>query len=146
MKLHELVNTPGSKQEAFRVGRGRGSGNGQKAGKGHNGQNSRSGGGTRPGFEGGQNPIYRRLSKRGFNHSNGTVYSVINIESLNAFENGTVVTPTLLKEVKFVRQELDGVKILGEGTLTKKLVVKANAFSASAKAAIEAAGGSVEVI
>ena len=146
MKLHELVNAPGSKTEYFRVGRGRGSGNGQKAGKGHNGQNSRSGGGTRPGFEGGQNPIYRRLSKRGFTHSVKTVFTVINVEALNAFEVGTVVTPTLLKEVGLVRQERDGVKILGDGTLTKKLTVQANAFSASAKASIEAAGGSVEVI
>lgn len=146
MKLHELVNTPGSKTDYFRVGRGRGSGNGQKAGRGHNGQNSRSGGGTRPGFEGGQNPIYRRLSKRGFTSAAKTVYVVINVESLNVFEVGTVVTPTLLKEVGLVRQERDGVKILGDGTLTKKLTVQANAFSASAKASIEAAGGTVEVI
>lgn len=146
MKLHELVNTPGSKVSAFRVGRGRGSGNGQKAGKGHNGQNSRSGGGTRPGFEGGQNPIYRRLSKRGFTHAAKVVFSIVNIDQLNGFDAGTIVTPTLLKEVGLVRQERDGVKILGEGSLTKKLTVQANAFSASAKASIEAAGGTVEVI
>ena len=146
MKLHELKYTEGSRKEAFRVGRGIGSGNGKTSGKGHKGQNARSGGGVRPGFEGGQNPLYRRISKRGFINSQKTVYTVVNVESLNVFEDGATVCPNCLKDKKLVRKECDGVKILGVGTLTKKLTVKAHKFSKSAVAAIEAAGGSVEVI
>lgn len=146
MKLHELTYTEGSRKKSFRVGRGIGSGNGQTAGRGRNGQNSRSGGGVRLGFEGGQNPIYRRLSKRGFTNANRTEYVVVNVSDLNVFEDGAKVCPTCLKEVGLVRKEYDGVKILGNGTLTKKLVVCAHKFSKSAQQAIEAVGGTIEVI
>ncbi len=146
MKLHELKYTEGSRKEGFRVGRGIGSGNGKTAGKGHKGQSSRSGGGVRLGFEGGQNPIYRRLPKRGFTNVSRVDYAIINVEVLNKFEDGTHVTPALLKQAGLVRKEYDGVKVLGKGLLEKKLTVSANKFSATAEAIIKNAGGTVEVI
>ena len=145
MKLHELENL--NKKSRKRVGRGAGSGLGKTSGKGHKGQNARSGGGVRAGFEGGQLPLFRRLSKRGFNNYNfRTVYSTVNVEDLNRFEDGTVVDVKLLKEVGLINKELDGVKVLGNGELTKKLTVKANAFTKSAKEKIENIGGKTEVI
>ena len=147
MKLHELQpNQPLKKKK--RKGRGPGSGNGTRAGRGQDGQNSRSGGGVRPGFEGGQMPLYRRLPKRGFKNFNKKQYEVINVETLNAFEDGTEVTPELLFENKILNKNKakDGVKILGDGELTSRLTVKAHKFTASAKEKIEAAGGSVEEI
>ena len=145
MKLHELSNIEAKDRK--RRGRGPGSGNGKTAGKGHKGQNARSGGGVRPGFEGGQLPLYRRLSKRGFNNYNfRTVYATVNVSDLERFKDGTKVTIELLKESGLVKKELDGVKILGNGTLTKKLTVKANKFSDSAKEKIETVGGTIEVI
>ncbi len=145
MKLHELTNLEAKDRK--RRGRGPGSGNGKTAGKGHKGQNARSGGGVRPGFEGGQLPLYRRLSKRGFNNYNfRTVYATVNVSDLERFKEGTVVTVELLKESGLIKKELDGVKILGNGTLTKKLTVKANKFSDSAKEKIETVGGTIEVI
>jgi large subunit ribosomal protein L15 len=146
MKLHNLKSTMGSRRDEVRVGRGAGSGIGGLSRRGQNGQNSRTGGGVRPGFEGGQNPIYRRLSKRGFVSSNKTIYAIVNIETLNKFENGAEVNPTKLKEAGIVRQEFDGIKILGTGKLTKKLNVKAHKFSKTAQQAITAAGGTAEVI
>ena len=146
MKLNNLTYTEGSRKVATRVGRGIGSGLGKTSGKGQKGQNSRSGGGVRLGFEGGQNPIYRRISKRGFTNSVKLEYATVNVEELNIFEDGAEVCPVCLKEKHLIRKNLDGVKILGNGTLTKKLTVKANKFSKSAKAAIEAAGGKIEVI
>ena len=147
MKLHELKPAAGSKKAPKRVGRGTGSGLGRKAGKGEKGQNARSGGGVRPGFEGGQLPLFRRLSKRGFNNYEfRTVYSTVNVSDLNRFEDGTVVDTALLKEVGLIKKELDGVKVLGSGELTKKLTVKANAFTKSAKEKIETIGGKTEVI
>ena len=146
MKLHELKPAAGSTAPAWRKGRGPGSGNGKTAGKGHKGQNARSGGGVRPGFEGGQLPLYRRLPKRGFTNKFATVYYIVNVEALNCFEDGAVVNLETLTEAGIVRKELDGVKILGNGELTKKLTVQAKIFSASAKEKIEAAGGKVEVI
>ena len=146
MKLHELGYTEGARRNSYRVGRGIGSGNGKTSGKGHKGQNARSGGGVRLGFEGGQNPLFRRLPKRGFNNVSRIDYAIVNVEDLEVFEDGVEVTPTLLKEAGLVRKEYDGIKILGNGTLTKKLTVKANKFSASAQAAITNAGGTVEVI
>ena len=146
MKLNELKSNEGSRKTSTRRGRGLGSGLGKTAGAGQKGQNSRSGGGVRIGFEGGQTPIYRRVSKRGFTNSNKTVYAIVNVEDLNRFEDGTVVNPTVLKEAGLISKNLDGVKILGTGTLTKKLTVSANKFSASAANAIESAGGKVEVI
>lgn len=145
MKLHELNNLEAKDRK--RIGRGPGSGNGKTAGKGHKGQNARSGGGVRPGFEGGQLPLYRRLSKRGFNNYNfRTVYATVNVSDLDIFDEGTVVTIELLKEVGLVTKELDGVKVLGNGELTKKLTVKANKFSETAKEKIENVGGTIEVI
>lgn len=145
MKLHELNNLEAKDRK--RIGRGPGSGNGKTAGKGHKGQNARSGGGVRPGFEGGQLPLYRRLSKRGFNNYNfRTVYATVNVSDLDIFDEGTVVTVELLKEVGLVTKELDGVKVLGNGELTKKLTVKANKFSETAKEKIENVGGTIEVI
>ena len=145
MKLHELNNFEAKDRK--RIGRGPGSGNGKTAGKGHKGQNARSGGGVRPGFEGGQLPLYRRLSKRGFNNYNfRTVYATINVSDLERFDEGTVVTVELLKEVGLVTKELDGVKVLGNGNLSKKLTVKANKFSETAKEKIENVGGTIEVI
>ncbi len=146
MKLHELKPAAGSTAPAWRKGRGPGSGNGKTAGKGHKGQNARSGGGVRPGFEGGQLPLYRRLPKRGFTNKFATVYSIVNVEALNCFEDGAVVNLETLTEAGIVRKELDGLKVLGRGEITKKLTVQAKIFSASAKEKIEAAGGKVEVI
>ena len=141
MKLNELESL---KKDRKRVGRGPGSGNGKTSGKGHKGQNARSGGGVRPGFEGGQLPLYRRLSKRGFNNYNfRTVYATVNVSDLEVFEEGTVVTKELLIEKGLVKKELDGIKVLGNGELTKKLTVKANKFSSSAKAKIENVCGSI---
>lgn len=146
MKLHNLQAVDGSRQEHFRKGRGLGSGNGKTAGKGHKGQNSRSGGGVRLGFEGGQLPLFRALPKRGFKNVNHVNYATINVSVLERFENGTVVTPALLKENGLLSRELDGLKVLGGGSLTKALTVKANAFSKSAEEAISKAGGKIEVI
>ena len=146
MKLYELQPTEGSRHEHYRKGRGEASGNGKTAGKGHKGQNSRSGGGVRLGFEGGQLPLYRALPKRGFKNVNHISYATVNVETLNKFEDGTVVTPALLKTVGIVTKEYNGVKILGNGTLEKKLTVQAHAFSKKAEAAITNAGGTIEVI
>ena len=146
MKLHEMKYTEGARKKAFRVGRGHASGNGKTAGKGHKGQNARSGGGVRLGFEGGQTPLARRLPKRGFTNFTRKEYAIVNVASLNRFEDGTEVTPELLMETGLVRKQLDGIKVLGNGNLEKKLTVKANKFSASAVSAIEAAGGKTEVI
>ena len=147
MKLHELEAVYGSTKNRKRVGRGQGSGTGKTSGKGEKGQNARSGGGVRPGFEGGQLPLFRRLSKRGFNNYNfRTVYSTINVEDLNRFEDGTVVTIELLKEVGLIKKELDGVKVMGNGEITKKLTVRANAFTRSAIEKINNNGGKTEVI
>ena len=147
MKLHELAPAEGSKKEHFRVGRGHGSGNGKTAGKGHKGQNARSGGGVRPGFEGGQMPLYRRLPKRGFNNARfATNYAIVNVSDLDVFEDGAVVDAAALVESGLVNDQCDGIKILGNGELTKKLTVKANAFSASAAEKIQALGGTTEVI
>ncbi|MCY7525997.1 50S ribosomal protein L15, partial [Bacillus safensis] len=136
----------GSRKVRNRVGRGIGSGNGKTSGKGHKGQNARSGGGVRPGFEGGQMPLFQRLPKRGFTNINRKDYAVINLDRLNSFDEGTEVTPELLLETGAISKLKAGVKILGNGKLEKKLTVKANKFSASAKEAIEAAGGTAEVI
>ena len=146
MKLNELSPAQGSAKAAWRKGRGPGSGNGKTAGKGHKGQNARSGGGVRPGFEGGQLPLYRKLPKRGFTNRFAVHYAIVNVSALNVFENGAVVDMEALKAAKLVRKELDGVKILGEGELTKALTVKATIFSASAKEKIEAAGGKTEEV
>ena len=147
MKLHELSPAEGSVKNSFRKGRGAGSGNGKTAGKGHKGQNARSGGGVRPGFEGGQLPLYRKLPKRGFNNARfGKQYTVINVESLNKFNDGDVVDSAALLAVGLVDTVVDGIKVLGEGELTKKLTVKAKVFSASAKEKIEAVGGKTEVV
>ena len=145
MKIHELSPAPGSVQDVKRIGRGHGSGNGKTAGKGHKGQKARAGHGMRPGFEGGQMPLQRRLPKRGFNNIFAKELAVVNIASLNAFENGDVVDAAALKAKGIVKKELDGIKILGNGKLEKKLTVKVAAVSASAKEKIEAAGGAVEV-
>ncbi|WP_333589334.1 50S ribosomal protein L15 [Ligilactobacillus acidipiscis] len=144
MKLHELQASEGSRKVRNRVGRGTSSGNGKTAGRGQKGQKARSK--VRLGFEGGQMPLFRRMPKRGFNNINRKDYAIVNVETLNKFEDGAEVTPVLLVESGVVRNEKDGVKILGNGELSKKLTVKANKFSASAKAAIEAAGGQTEVI
>lgn len=146
MKLHDLQPAEGSAKKPYRKGRGAGSGNGKTAGRGHKGQWARSGGGVRPGFEGGQMPLARRLPKRGFKNIFGTTYAPVNVSALNRFEDGTEVTTELLIESGVVTREKDGVKILGSGDLTRKLTVKAAAFSASAKEKIEAAGGKAEVI
>lgn len=146
MKLHELRPAPGSVKEPKRKGRGTATGQGKTAGRGQKGQTSRSGGGVRPGFEGGQMPLHRRLPKRGFTNIFAKEYTELNIEALNKFENGTEVTPELLKEAKLVKNVRDGIKILGEGNLSKSLTVKAHKFTKSAIEKIEAAGGKVEVI
>ena len=146
MKLNELSPAQGSTKAAWRKGRGPGSGNGKTAGKGHKGQNARSGGGVRPGFEGGQLPLYRKLPKRGFNNRFAVNYAIVNVAALNKFEDGAVVDLEALLAAKLVRKELDGVKVLGEGELTKKLTVKATVFSATAKEKIEAAGGKIEEV
>ncbi|MCY9516288.1 50S ribosomal protein L15 [Paenibacillus apiarius] len=146
MKLNELSPAPGSRSERKRVGRGIATGNGKTSGRGHKGQNSRSGGGVRPGFEGGQNPLYRRLPKRGFINPTRKEYAVINMTELNRFEAGTEVTPELLMEQGIVKNPMSGIKVLGNGELSVKLTVKANKFSQSAVEKIEAAGGKSEVI
>ena len=146
MKLQDLQPALGSTKKAYRKGRGAGSGNGKTAGRGHKGQWARSGGGVRPGFEGGQMPLARRLPKRGFNNIFGTTYAPVNVSALERFENGTEVTTELLLETGLISKALDRVKILGNGELTKSLTVKAAAFSASAKEKIEKAGGKAEVI
>ena len=146
MKLNELSPAAGSAKASFRKGRGAGSGNGKTAGKGHKGQNARSGGGVRPGFEGGQLPLYRKLPKRGFKNRFATNYAIVNVDSLNVFESGAVVDLEALKAARIVRKELDGLKILGSGELTKALTVKATVFSAAAKEKIEAAGGKIEEV
>ena len=146
MKLHELKAPQGATRAPKRKGRGTGSGNGTTAGRGMNGQNSRSGGGVRLGFEGGQMPLYRRLPKRGFNNKWGVTYDVVNVDELNKFEAGTVVNQAVLEEAGIVKQVRDGVKILGEGELKVALTVQANKFSKSAVEKIEAAGGKAEVI
>lgn len=147
MKLHELKPAAGSTTAPKRLGRGVGSGLGKTSGKGHKGAKARSGGGKRPGFEGGQMPLYRRVPKRGFsNYPFKTIYETVNVERLDVFEDGTVVTPELLIEKGIIRKVNDGVKILGNGDLTKKLTVKAAKFTATAKEKIEAVGGTAEVI
>lgn len=146
MKLYELSPAEGSVRDSFRKGRGPGSGNGKTAGKGHKGQNARSGGGVRPGFEGGQLPLYRKLPKRGFTNKFAKNYAIVNIETLNKFEDGAVVDETVLLASGIVRCACDGIKILGNGELTKKLTVKAAVFSNTAKEKIEAAGGKTEVV
>ena len=147
MKLHTLAPNEGSTKERKRLGRGVGSGTGKTSGKGHKGQNARSGGGVRPGFEGGQLPLFRRLPKRGFSNAPFKVrYATINLSDLNRFEDGALVTPEILKEIGLVKNQLDGIKVLGNGTLEKKVNVKAHKFSSVAKEQIEKMGGKAEVI
>ena len=146
MKLNELRATPGAMQDAKRIGRGHGSGNGKTAGKGHKGQKARSGGSIRPGFEGGQMPLQRRIPKRGFVNIFATHYVTINVSDLNRFEDGAVVDAQALIDAGLLKKTLDGVKVLGRGEITKKLTVNVAAFSASAKQKIEAAGGKAEVM
>ena len=146
MKLHELQPAEGSRKVRNRVGRGTSSGNGKTSGRGQKGQNSRSGGGVRLGFEGGQTPLFRRVPKRGFTNINRKEYAIVNLDTLNRFEDGTVVTPALLIETKVIKSEKSGIKVLGNGQVERKLTVQAGKFSQAAKEAIEAAGGSVEVI
>ena len=146
MQLHELAPAEGATKEAKRKGRGPGTGNGKTGGRGHKGQKARSGGGVRPGFEGGQMPLARRVPKRGFNNIFATKYAFVNVSALNAFENGEIVDAAKLREKGLINKEYDGVKILGNGELEKKLTVNAAKFSESAKAKIEAAGGKAEVI
>lgn len=146
MKLHELRAVEGATKAPKRKGRGTATGWGKTAGRGMNGQNSRSGGGVRPGFEGGQMPLYRRIPKRGFTNIWATKYTTINVEDLNRFETGTVVTPELLREAGIVKQVKDGIKVLGNGALEKNISVKAHKFSKTAVEKIESAGGKAEVI
>lgn len=149
MKINEISSTPGARQKAYRKGRGVGSGNGKTAGRGHKGQNSRSGGGVRPGFEGGQMPLYRRLPKRGFNNKRfALLYVEVNVCDLERFEDGAVIDAQLMRQSGLISlpKVNDGIKILGNGTLTKKLTVRANAFTASAKEKIEKAGGTAEEV
>ncbi len=146
MKLHDLKPAEGSKKSPKRIGRGTGSGLGRNAGKGEKGQWARSGGGVRPGFEGGQMPLYRRLPKRGFTNIFAKEYATINVDRLNIFEDGTIVTPELLLETRVVSKLYDGVKILGNGEMQKSLTVKASKFSKTAAEKIQAAGGKVEVV
>ena len=146
MKLIELKPSEGTTKDAKRKGRGHGSGNGKTAGRGHKGQNARSGGGVRIGFEGGQMPIYRRLPKRGFNNIFAKSYAEINVSDLNKFEDGAVVDAAALVEAGIIKKTLDGVKVLGNGNVEKKVTVKAVKFTVSAKEKIEAAGGKVEVM
>ena len=145
MKLHELSPAPGSTKSVFRKGRGAGSGNGKTAGKGHKGQKARSGGSIRPGFEGGQMPLQRRIPKRGFNNIFAKEYVSINVDVLNRFEDGAVVDDQAIADAGIIKNTRDGIKILGRGELERKLTVIASAFSASAKEKIEAAGGKAEV-
>ncbi|WP_085993667.1 50S ribosomal protein L15 [Oceanobacillus senegalensis] len=146
MKLHELKAAEGTRKNRNRVGRGPSSGNGKTSGRGHKGQKARSGGGVRPGFEGGQMPLFQRLPKRGFTNINRKEYAIVNLEALNRFEDGTEVTPELLLEEGIVSKFKAGIKVLGKGAIDKKLTVKAHKFSSSAKESIEAAGGKTEVI
>ncbi|MFR1433748.1 MAG: 50S ribosomal protein L15 [Acutalibacteraceae bacterium] len=146
MKLHELAPAPGSVREVKRIGRGHGSGQGKTAGKGHKGQKARAGRGMRPGFEGGQMPLQRRVPKRGFVNIFATRYAAINVSALEAFDNGAVVDLEAMQAAGIVKKAYDGVKVLGNGSLTKNVTVKAASFSESAKAKIEAAGGKAEVI
>ncbi len=146
MKLNHLTATPGATKERKRIGRGYGAGTGKTAGKGHKGQKARAGHGQKPGFEGGQMPMQRRLPKRGFNNIFAKEIISINVGSLNKFEDGASVDAAALIEAGILKKDCDGIKILSNGTLTKKLTVKANAFSAAAKEKIEAAGGKAEVI
>lgn len=146
MKLHELKPADGARKDRTRVGRGTGSGCGKTSGRGHKGQKSRSGGGVRPGFEGGQMPIYRRLPKRGFKNIWRKEFAEVNVATLNVFDDGMTVDAVALVEVGILKNVLDGVRILGDGELTKKLTVKAQGFTKSAKEKIEAAGGTAEVI
>ena len=146
MKLHELSPAAGSAKSVYRKGRGPASGNGKTAGKGHKGQNARAGGGVRPGFEGGQIPLYRRLPKRGFHNVFAKHYTIVNVDALNVFEDGSVVSADTLIENGIINDINDGIKVLGNGEISKKLTVKASIFSASAKEKIEAAGGKTEVI
>ena len=146
MKLHELSPAAGSVTPAWRKGRGTGSGNGKTAGKGHKGQNARSGGGVRPGFEGGQIPLYRKLPKRGFHNKFAKNYAIVNVSALNVFEDGATVNLAALMEKGIIRNAYDGLKVLGNGEIANKLTVEASVFSATAKEKIEAAGGKTEVI
>ena len=146
MKLHELSPAEGAVKAGYRKGRGPGSGNGKTAGKGHKGQNARSGGGVRTGFEGGQFPIYRQLPKRGFKNYFAKNYAIVNVDALNVFEDGAVIDMEALLAKKIIRKPLDGLKVLGNGELTKKVTVKAAIFSATAKAKIEAVGGQAEEV
>ncbi|KFZ39522.1 MULTISPECIES: 50S ribosomal protein L15 [Thermoactinomyces] len=146
MKLHELKPATGARKAKKRLGRGIAAGQGKTSGRGQKGQNARSGGGVRPGFEGGQMPIYRRLPKRGFTNPNRVEYAIVNLDTLNRFEEGTVVTPELLVKEGVVKNLKSGLKVLGNGELEKKLTVKAHKFSASAQEKINAAGGATEVI
>ncbi len=146
MKLHELRAPEGSTRKPKRKGRGTATGQGKTAGRGMNGQNSRSGGGTRLGFEGGQMPLYRRIPKRGFTNIWRKEYTILNVDDLNIFDAGTVVTPELIKEVGLAKQVIDGIKILGEGNLEKSVTVQAHKFSKTAIEKIEQAGGKAEVI
>lgn len=146
MELHTLKAAEGSRHVRNRVGRGQGSGNGKTAGRGHKGQKARSGGGVRLGFEGGQTPLFKRIGKRGFNNINRKEYAIVNLSDLNRFEDGVEVNPVTLVEAGLVKKELSGVKILANGKLERKLTVKAHKFSKVAKDAIEAVGGTVEVI
>jgi large subunit ribosomal protein L15 len=146
MKLHELKPVEGARKDGFRLGRGQGSGNGKTAGKGNKGQKARSGGMGKLGFEGGQTPLARRLPKRGFTNINRKEFAIINLSQLNNFNDGAEITPAVLKEMGLIKNAKDGIKVLGEGELEKKLTVKANKFSKSAVARIEKAGGTAEVI
>ena len=146
MNLHELSPAIGSKKVAKRIGRGHGSGQGKTAGKGHKGQKARSGGGVRPGFEGGQMPLHRRIPKRGFNNIFATKFAIVNVSDLEVFEAGAVIDTNALQDKGLVKKTYDGVQVLGNGNLSKAVTVKASAFSESAKSKIEAAGGKAEVI
>ena len=146
MNLNEMKYTEGARHTSKRIGRGLGSGNGKTAGKGHKGQNARSGGGVAIGFEGGQTPLYKRIPKRGFTNYTRKTYAIVNVEQLNKFEDGAVVDAVSLKEAGLVSKLYDGVKVLGNGSLEKKLTVKVNKVSKTAQALIEKAGGSVEVL
>jgi large subunit ribosomal protein L15 len=146
MRIHDLKPAEGSRKTRTRKGRGIGSGLGKTSGRGHGGQKSRSGGGVKPGFEGGQMPLIRRVPKRGFNNIFKKDIAIVNLSALDKFDDGTVITPELLLEKGLIRKSKDGVKVLGNGTISKKLTVKAHAFSRTAQEKITAAGGTVEVV